>query len=823
MDDPTPRTVDVSVGGNGSLGMKLVALPGGGKWNAKVASVMGGSNAAVAGVFAGALIQAVEDVSVEGLRYAEVLSKIKVASARRPFKLSLLGPETNHSTPQTADSLPPQHFSPPPQQSQREPQVHHQQQLQQHAPPPHAGGGARAGPHAGHGPRGPSATTSAAAKMEGGFSAEEVLRLKSALAAKEAESVALVAANQDLEGKLDTAQARLKTTEESSAVNDTNHAAEKKDLLAQLDEARAELDKWAADMSRVQHEKVEEIATLRRQGQEARAVDPGDTAVTSEEAKELEKLRDTVKMNGEEMSILRAQHAVVVEELEGLKTRDQTIHDECARLKGELLDREKALATSLGDLETLKSSLASKDTVLKKMAEAERSLTGELNTRQAAWDTERHEFQKNLEAALSNLSREQTAWESRCSALETEVRTKEEQVVSLQQEIAESGTQANGADTASLKKEQAFIEQIAAMETKFQNSLQSELEAQSKKLQQEFIIAKENDLNKATGLLKQQLTNATEATTKMGKNHAKEMRELVAKVEDLKKSLAAERQTFVSTKEAHGAAVTELQSTIRRLEEEMEKIRLDRGSEEDERARRQENDMKVLSASLESQLKRSKNESEMWKEELERTKGKLKVAMQYEMQCEELTYKLQSAESDLEEAKKEIKTLRNRVSGLIVEVKAQEKQAYYPVVDTAISAGDIDKIRMTLRVKWKQEMAALQVEMKKDKTVVQLQKLEIAEMKQQLRNAWKTNKKLESEQASSQTRTTREIDKLKKDIKLLKEKFGESSNSINAAKVRSLERQKRHASEKAHLMEIIRALVRSKRVLQEMIMAAAEN
>ena len=102
----------------------------------------------------------------------------------------------------------------------------------------------------------------------------------------------------------------------------------------------------------------------------------------------------------------------------------------------------------------------------------------------------------------------------------------------------------------------------------------------------------------------------------------------------------------------------------------------------------------------------------MWKEELERTKGKLKAAMQYEMQCEELTYTLQSTESELEEAKKEIKILRNRVSGLIVEVKAQEKQAYYPVVDTAISAGDLDKIRMTLRVKWKQEMAALQVEMK---------------------------------------------------------------------------------------------------------------
>ena len=87
--------VDVTIAGDGPLGIKLVAISAGGgveNLNAKVASVKPGSIAEIAGTFSGALVKAVDGQSVEGLRYAEVLSRIKVASSHRPFQLSLLDP-----------------------------------------------------------------------------------------------------------------------------------------------------------------------------------------------------------------------------------------------------------------------------------------------------------------------------------------------------------------------------------------------------------------------------------------------------------------------------------------------------------------------------------------------------------------------------------------------------------------------------------------------------------------------------------------------------------------------------------------------------------
>ena len=83
-------TTVVTIRGNGPLGLKLVAFHGGEEnLCAKVASVKPNSNAFKANIFPGALICAVNGVAVEGLRYNEVLTKIKEASQSRPFDLTL--------------------------------------------------------------------------------------------------------------------------------------------------------------------------------------------------------------------------------------------------------------------------------------------------------------------------------------------------------------------------------------------------------------------------------------------------------------------------------------------------------------------------------------------------------------------------------------------------------------------------------------------------------------------------------------------------------------------------------------------------------------
>ena len=96
MEDNRKQNVEVvTIAGPGPLGLKLVAFNSQGEeenLNAKVASVKPNSNAYKARVFPGALIFAVNGVSVEGLRYNEVLTKIKQASQSRPFDLTLKKP-----------------------------------------------------------------------------------------------------------------------------------------------------------------------------------------------------------------------------------------------------------------------------------------------------------------------------------------------------------------------------------------------------------------------------------------------------------------------------------------------------------------------------------------------------------------------------------------------------------------------------------------------------------------------------------------------------------------------------------------------------------
>ena len=96
MEDNRKQNVEVvTIAGPGPLGLKLVAFNSQGEeenLNAKVASVKPNSNAYKARVFPGALIFAVNGVSVEGLRYNEVLTKIKQASQSRHFDLTLKKP-----------------------------------------------------------------------------------------------------------------------------------------------------------------------------------------------------------------------------------------------------------------------------------------------------------------------------------------------------------------------------------------------------------------------------------------------------------------------------------------------------------------------------------------------------------------------------------------------------------------------------------------------------------------------------------------------------------------------------------------------------------
>eukprot|EP00949_MAST-11_sp_MAST-11-sp1_P004820 g4820.t1 len=91
----------------GPLGMKLASaippllvpeeLGGDGvraRLAARVSQVHSGSNASEAGIAAGSVILAVEGVRMDGLRYSDVLAKIKVAAKERPFTLTLLSPDS---------------------------------------------------------------------------------------------------------------------------------------------------------------------------------------------------------------------------------------------------------------------------------------------------------------------------------------------------------------------------------------------------------------------------------------------------------------------------------------------------------------------------------------------------------------------------------------------------------------------------------------------------------------------------------------------------------------------------------------------------------
>ena len=95
----------VTISGSGPLGLKLVAFHGAEEnLCAKVASVKPNSNAFKAKIFPGALICAVNGVAVEGLRYNEVLTKIKEASQSRPFDLTLKRPKKRASFASVAES-----------------------------------------------------------------------------------------------------------------------------------------------------------------------------------------------------------------------------------------------------------------------------------------------------------------------------------------------------------------------------------------------------------------------------------------------------------------------------------------------------------------------------------------------------------------------------------------------------------------------------------------------------------------------------------------------------------------------------------------------
>jgi hypothetical protein len=165
--------------------------------------------------------------------------------------------------------------------------------------------------------------------------------------------------------------------------------------------------------------------------------------------------------------------------------------------------------------------------------------------------------------------------------------------------------------------------------------------------------------------------------------------------------------------------------------------------------------------------------------------------------------KLKSSELEVMESKGEITSLRERVSALVVQLRESEQR----VPDGT----QTKKIKKELMDKFKKVSTKLTEENEKLKMTKKKQDLEIGEIKSQLRMARKGKKTVEELYEKAKKKNSMDHGKVKAEVRLLKEKAKEADAMHDKIKAQA----KKFAAERAHLMEVTRAVVKCKRLLEK--------
>lgn len=714
--------VNITIAGDGSLGIKLVAVAAGAgiqNLNAKVASVKPGGIAAIAGAFAGALVKAVEGQSVEGLRYAEVLSRIKIASGRRPFQMSLLDPskmEEGNPPPQAAGVL------------------------EQIEAPPHPMSAKHPAPPVEH-PEKATAKEPESSKPSPSVPTNE-------------EHKAMLAKLEEYETK----QTRLEKELESKSLVCTGlkdsvekQKSECDSLQAQVDQYKSDQEKSAAELDQCKSARkgVEEELEACRSDMTNLTVEAD--AQKAENLSLNEKLKDLEGIvKSKEVELKNATEDRSVDEAAKELGQCQLKIQELEAANKKLSDQRSAEAQELQLLKMqLENSVEASTELGKKHAKEKRALVAHANELEKRLEMENSQSADSSKKQLDQVK--EMRHQIEILASEKAALTKQlEEIPVLQEKIKTSNKEA---DAKLQNEKQALVAHAKKLEQQLESAKKLAEEAAAGANSKLAILEERTkSLEGQNKILADELGETNKNSMAMASKALQHKQQLAAKV-------ASDLKNLESTNKAKGA--------------------------------------------LEVELRNMTQEKELLKEELGKVKGKYYAALNFEMENSELQMKLKSSELEVMESKGEITSLRERVSALVVQLRESEQR----VPDGT----QTKKIKKELMDKFKKVSTKLTEENEKLKMTKKKQDLEIGEIKSQLRMARKGKKTVEELYEKAKKKNSMDHGKVKAEVRLLKEKAKEADAMHDKIKAQA----KKFAAERAHLMEVTRAVVKCKRLLEK--------